>query len=152
MTSEIRDSLRSRGILVPGDNPRSLLPQDWGSKPQRRPKRALINTRRTDLRWPVGRNGKREVPYQITRSNCKRIQCFLNCFWICILWKEKRKACTDSANRQRTSIIRQKQVFCVSFCSIHIENNEQSVTDGRRKGILWSFALGILFKSKLSLF
>ena len=93
MTSEIRDSLRSRGILVPGDNPRSLLPQEWGSKPQRRPKRALINTRRTDLRWPVGRSGKREVPYQITRSNCKHIQYTytFELLVICILWKDKKK-------------------------------------------------------------
>lgn len=68
MTSDIRNSLRSRGVLVPGDNPSRLLPQGWGAKPQKR-RRAIMNVRRSDLRWPIGRNGKREVPYEITRSN-----------------------------------------------------------------------------------
>ena len=72
MTSAIRNSLRSRGILMPGDNSRGCL-QDPTDKPQDqkpRPRRALINTRNSDLRWPVGRSGKREVPYEITPSNC----------------------------------------------------------------------------------
>ena len=55
---------------MPGDNPSRLLPQGWGAKPQKR-RRAIMNVRRSDLRWPVGRSGKREVPYEITRSNCK---------------------------------------------------------------------------------
>ena len=72
MTSEIRNSLRSRGILMPGDNSRGCL-QDPTDKPQeqnQRLRRALINTRNRDLRWPVGRRGYREVPYEITPSNC----------------------------------------------------------------------------------
>ena len=72
MTSEIRNSLRSRGILMPGDNSRGCL-QDPTDKPQeqnQRLRRALINTRNRDLRWPVGRRGYREVPYEITSSNC----------------------------------------------------------------------------------
>lgn len=72
MTSAIRNSHRSRGILMPGDNSRGCL-QDPTDKPQDqkpRPRRALINTRNSDLRWPVGRSGKREVPYEITPSNC----------------------------------------------------------------------------------
>ena len=72
MSSEIRNNLRSRGILMPGDNSRGCL-QDPTDKPQGqkpRPRRALINTRNSDLRWPVGRSGKREVPYEITPSNC----------------------------------------------------------------------------------
>ena len=72
MTSAIRNSLRSRGILMPGDNSRGCL-QDPTDKPQDqkpRLRRALINTRNSDLRWPVGRSGKREVPYEITPSNC----------------------------------------------------------------------------------
>ncbi|XP_073254457.1 high choriolytic enzyme 1-like [Porites lutea] len=71
MTSEIRNNLRSRGILMPGDNSRGCL-QDPTDKPhgqKPRPRRALINTRNSDLRWPVGRSGKREVPYEITPSN-----------------------------------------------------------------------------------
>ena len=72
MTSEIRNSLRSRGILMPGDNSRGCL-QDPTDKPQeqnQRLRRALINTRNRDLRWPVGRSRYREVPYEITPSNC----------------------------------------------------------------------------------
>ena len=72
MTSEIRNSLRSRGILIPGDNSRDCL-QDPTDKPQeqnQRLRRALINTRNRDLRWPVGRREYREVPYEITPSNC----------------------------------------------------------------------------------
>ena len=72
MTSEIRNSLRSRGILMPGDNSRGCL-QDPTDKPQeqnQRLRRALINTRNRDLRWPVRRRGYREVPYEITPSNC----------------------------------------------------------------------------------
>lgn len=72
MTSEIRNSLRSRGILMPGDNSRGCL-QDPTDKPQeqnQRLRRALINTRNRDLRWPVGRREYREVPYEITPSNC----------------------------------------------------------------------------------
>lgn len=72
MTSEIRNSLRSRGILMPGDNSRGCL-QDPTDKPQeqnQRLRRALINTRKRDLRWPIGSSGDREVPYEITPSNC----------------------------------------------------------------------------------
>ena len=72
MTSEIRNSLRSRGILMPGDNSRGCL-QDPTDKPQeqnQRLRRGLINTRNRDLRWPVGRRGYREVAYEITPSNC----------------------------------------------------------------------------------
>ena len=72
MTTDIRDNLRSRGILVPGDDPSRLLPHGWGARPEKRPKRAIMRTNRgSDLRWLVGRSGKREVPYEITRSNGK---------------------------------------------------------------------------------
>ena len=76
MTPDIRNSLNSRGILVPGDDPSRFLPQGWGKapvkKPQRRPKRALMKVSSgNDLRWPIGRNGMREVPYEITSSNSK---------------------------------------------------------------------------------
>ena len=78
MTGDIRNSLRSRGVLVPGDDPSRLLPQGWGAKLQKRPKRAIMNTRRTDLRWPRG-----QVPYEITASNCKCFF-FLSFFFISI--------------------------------------------------------------------
>jgi len=72
MTPDIRNSLNSRGILVPGDDPSRFLPQGWGKQPQRRSKRALMKVSRgSDLRWPIGRSGKREVPYEITSSNSK---------------------------------------------------------------------------------
>ena len=61
MTREIRDSLNSRGILVP---PKRM------AKPQSRRKRAIMRVSRgRDLRWLVGSSGKREVPYYITSSN-----------------------------------------------------------------------------------
>lgn len=74
MTRDIRNSLNSRGILVPGDDPSRFLPQGWGRGPlkrlQRRSKRALMKvTSGSDLRWPTGSNGMREVPYEITSSN-----------------------------------------------------------------------------------
>lgn len=70
MTGKIREYLRYRGLLVPGDDPSRLLPQGWGAKSQERPKRAIMRTNKgSDLRWPIGRRGKREVPYVITRSN-----------------------------------------------------------------------------------
>lgn len=76
MTPDIRNSLNSRGILVPGDDPGRFLPQGWGrapvKKPQRRPKRALMKVSSgNDLRWPIGSDGMREVPYEITSSNSK---------------------------------------------------------------------------------
>ena len=76
MTRDIRNSLNSRGILVPGDDPSRFLPQGWGRGPlkrlQRRSKRALMKvTSGSDLRWPIGSNGMREVPYEITSSNSK---------------------------------------------------------------------------------
>ena len=72
MTPDIRRSLNSRGILVPGDDPSRLLPQGWGKNPQRRNKRALMKVSRgSDLRWLVGSSGKREVPYVITSSSSK---------------------------------------------------------------------------------
>ena len=72
MTPGIRNSLNSRGILVPGDDPSRFLPQGWGKQPQRRSKRALMKVSRgNDLRWPIGSGGKREVPYEITSSNSK---------------------------------------------------------------------------------
>ena len=72
MTGKIREYLRYRGLLVPGDDPSRLLPQGWGAKSQERPKRAIMRTNKgSDLRWPIGRRGKREVPYVITRSNSK---------------------------------------------------------------------------------
>lgn len=58
---------------MPGDNSRDCL-QDPTDKPQeqnQRLRRALINTRNRDLRWPVvGSSGDRVVPYEITPSNC----------------------------------------------------------------------------------
>ena len=58
---------------MPGDNSRGCL-QDPTDKPQeqnQRLRRALINTRNRDLRWPVvGSSGDRVVPYEITPSNC----------------------------------------------------------------------------------
>ena len=61
MTREIRDSLNSRGILVP---PKRM------AKPQSRRKRAIMRVSGgSDLRWLVGSSGKREVPYYITSSN-----------------------------------------------------------------------------------
>lgn len=76
MTPDIRNSLNSRGILVPGDDPSRFLPQGWGkapqNEPQRRFKRALMRvSSSSDLRWPIGSSGKREVPYEITSSNSK---------------------------------------------------------------------------------
>lgn len=72
MTSEILNNLRSRGILVPNNDPSLPLCPDGGKKPLKRPKRAIMRTNRgSDLRWLIGRSGKREVPFQITRSNCK---------------------------------------------------------------------------------
>lgn len=70
MTDEIRKSLNSRGVLVPGDDPSRFLPQGWGKSPQRRKKRALMKVSSgSDLRWGTSRN--REVPYVITSSSCK---------------------------------------------------------------------------------
>jgi len=73
MTPDIRNSLNSRGILVPGDDPSRFLPQGWGKQPQRRSKRALMKVSRgNDLRWPINKKtGMREVPYVITSSNSK---------------------------------------------------------------------------------
>ena len=72
MTTDIRNDLRSRGVLVPGDEPSRLLPQGWVAKPQKRPKRAIMRTNRgRDLRWLIGSSGKREVPFEITASNGK---------------------------------------------------------------------------------
>ena len=66
MNREIRNSLNSRGVLVPGDDPSRMLPVGW------RPKRAIMKVSSgRDLRWLVGSSGKREVPYVITSSNCK---------------------------------------------------------------------------------
>lgn len=64
MTREISRHLTSRGIVVPGEDISRLLPQGNGAK---RPKRAIMRTNRgSDLRWPVGSSGKREVPYIIS--------------------------------------------------------------------------------------
>lgn len=73
MTPDIRNSLNSRGILVPGDDPSRFLPQGWGKQPQRRSKRALMKVSRgNDLRWLINKKtGMREVPYVITSSNSK---------------------------------------------------------------------------------
>ena len=65
MSDTIRNSLKSRGILVP---PKRVV------KPQSRQKRAIMKvpSSQGDLRWRFGRTGKfREVPYYITSSNCK---------------------------------------------------------------------------------
>lgn len=71
MTSDIRKDLNSRGILVPGDDASRMLPEGWDAKPNKRPKRALMRTSSSDLRWPTGSSGKREIPYQIESSNSK---------------------------------------------------------------------------------
>ena len=107
MTSEIRNNLRSRGILLPGDNSRGCL-QNPTDKPQDqnpRPRRALINTRNSDLRWPVGRSGKREVPYEITPSNCKY-------FLILLLFL---KIPTSSDLKSRKKIVDPKILFLVGI-------------------------------------
>ncbi|KAL9973504.1 hypothetical protein ACROYT_G019973 [Oculina patagonica] len=68
MTNDIRESLNSRGILVPGDDPSRFLPQGWGQGPQRRQKRALMKVSSgSDLRWGTSRS--RQVPYVITSSS-----------------------------------------------------------------------------------
>ncbi|XP_067040879.1 nematocyst expressed protein 6-like isoform X1 [Acropora muricata] len=70
MTSQIRNNLRNRGILVPNNDPRSPLSRCGRKKPLKRPKRAIMSTNRgSDLRWPIGESGKREVPYEITGTN-----------------------------------------------------------------------------------
>ena len=74
MTSQIRNNLRNRGILVPNNDPRSPLSRCGGKKPLKRPKRAIMSTNRgSDLRWPIGESGKREVPYEITGLNSKLV-------------------------------------------------------------------------------
>ena len=65
MTREIRENLKNRGILVPGDDPSSLFPKTSGS----RPKRAVMKT--NGLRWMDSTGTRPEIPYEITRSNCK---------------------------------------------------------------------------------
>ena len=58
---------------MPGDNSRDCLkdPTDKPQEQNQRLRRALINTRNRDLRWPVvGSSGDRVVPYEITPSNC----------------------------------------------------------------------------------
>ncbi|PFX22636.1 zinc metalloproteinase nas-4-like [Stylophora pistillata] len=63
MSDTIRNSLKSRGILVP---PKRVV------KPQSRQKRAIMKvpSSQGDLRWRFGSTGKfREVPYYITSSN-----------------------------------------------------------------------------------
>lgn len=71
MTPNIFHHLKNRGILFPQrmNDPRSLLPQGWGAQPQKRLRRALMSTRNSDLRWPIGRNGKREIHYVIESSS-----------------------------------------------------------------------------------
>lgn len=71
MTRDISRHLTSRGIVVPGEDISRLLPQGYGAK---RPKRAIMRTNRgSDLRWPVGSSGKREVPYIINIHDCESI-------------------------------------------------------------------------------